>query len=423
MGSEREVEHKKRTEVVGEMEQIRSPVATMLQIEYRQMKSELEVERKKHIEVVKEMEQIRSPAVATMLQIEYRRMKSELEVERKKRIDVLEIIKKHIEVVEEIKSKHIVVVEEIKSKYNAQMKEIKSKHIVVVEEIKSKHNAQMKQIQSMICISTNNSDNSKSRTKKIGINEDKMNELKGIMETITTMQKKCLMDAGSKKEDVDILVKSSFYLVGPPGVPPTTIMHSSYKTLGEIHSTKTTNICMQTCHQNLKGESYIMLDQWQIANESIGTGMGEKNSLIKAFGQSGADQIGMLEKFLLSVKDKVNIVSMGQCALSGNLGALSDVHVSHTQNLVTPASGYTLFTAYTTWGILAKFLYGIDGCEAFIHVASSEYRALALCSTSTKKTFDSQELYDLQVQALVSARPALQKCRDTNTRTWTQFRP
>ena len=127
MGSEREVEHKKRTEVVGEMEQIRSPVATMLQIEYR-------------------------------------RMKSELEVERKKRIDVLEIIKKHIKVVEEIKSKHI----------------------VVVEEIKSKHNAQMKQIQSMICISTNNSDNSKSRTKKIGINKDKMNELKGIMETITT---------------------------------------------------------------------------------------------------------------------------------------------------------------------------------------------------------------------------------------------
>jgi hypothetical protein len=46
---------------------------------------------------------------------------------------------------------------------------------------------------------------------------------------------------------------------------------------------------MQTCHQNLKDESYIMLDQWQMANESIGAGMGEKNSLIKAFGQRCAD--------------------------------------------------------------------------------------------------------------------------------------
>jgi hypothetical protein len=85
------------------------------------------------------------------------------------------------------------------------------------------------------------------------------------------------------------------------------------------------------------------------------------------------------------VKDKVNIVSMGQCALSGNLGALSDVHVAHSQNLVTPASGYNLFTAYMTWGILAQFLYGFDEREAFIHVASSVYRALILCSSSTKK--------------------------------------
>ncbi|MGK3749563.1 MAG: hypothetical protein ACI8RD_001858 [Bacillariaceae sp.] len=48
------------------------------------------------------------------------------------------------------------------------------------------------------------------------------------------------MDAGAKKEDVDVLVKSSFYLVGKG--PWTTIKHASYPTLGEIHSTKTTNI-------------------------------------------------------------------------------------------------------------------------------------------------------------------------------------
>ncbi|MGK3749565.1 MAG: hypothetical protein ACI8RD_001860 [Bacillariaceae sp.] len=136
----------------------------------------------------------------------------------------------------------------------------------------------------------------------------------------------------------------------------------------------------------------------------------------------------MLEKFLSSVKDKVNIVSMGQCALSGNLGALSDVHVAHSQNLVSPASGYNLFSAYTTWGKLAQLVYGFDEHEAFVHVASSVYRALALCSTSPpalkqKTKVDCQELYDAQVLALVSAKPALQKCRDTNTRTWTQFRP
>jgi hypothetical protein len=151
--------------------------------------------------------------------------------------------------------------------------------------------------------------------------------------------------------------------------------------------------------------------------------MGEKNSLIKAFGQSGADQIGMLEKFLLLVKDKVNIVSMGQCALSGNLGALSDVHVSHTQNLVTPASGYHHLFALDSWVELVQLLRDVDEREAFIHVTSSVYKALVLCSSSTKKTFDSQELYEAQVLALVSARPALRKCRDTNTRTWTQFRP
>jgi flagellar biosynthesis GTPase FlhF len=65
----------------------------------------------------------------------------------------------------------------------------------------------------------------KSRPKKVGINEDEIKLLEDIMEVITTNQKKCLMDAGAKKEDVDVLVKSSFYLVGPPGVPPTTIMH------------------------------------------------------------------------------------------------------------------------------------------------------------------------------------------------------
>ncbi|MGK3747251.1 MAG: hypothetical protein ACI8RD_014474 [Bacillariaceae sp.] len=102
-----------------------------------------------------------------------------------------------------------------------------------------------------------------------------------------------------------------------PGVPPTTIIQSSYPTKGEIQSTKTTNVCMQTCHQTMDGESYCMVDHWQMANDSTGTGMGDKDSLAKAFGQSGADQIGMLEKYLLSVRNKVNIVSMGNCALTG----------------------------------------------------------------------------------------------------------
>jgi hypothetical protein len=205
-------------------------------------------------------------------------------------------------------------------------------------------------------------------------------------------------------------------------------MYSSYKTLGEIHSTETNNVCMQTCHQNLKDESYIMVDHWQMANDSVGTGgMGETNSLIEAFGQSGADQIGLLEEFLSSVKDKVNIVSMGNCALSGNLGALSDVHVAHSHNLVSPASGYHHLFALCSWVELVQLLRGVDEREAFIHIASSVYRALALCSqpppaATTTKIHDDQELYDTQVQALVSVKPALQKCRDTNTRTWTQFR-
>ncbi|MGK3734072.1 MAG: hypothetical protein ACI90V_000909, partial [Bacillariaceae sp.] len=253
-------------------------------------------------------------------------------------------------------------------------------------------------------------DNDNNKSKKLGLNEDEINELEHIMETITTKQKKCLMDAGAKKEDVDVLVRSSFLKVGPPGVPPTTIMHSSYTTLGEIRSTKTTNVCMQTCHQNLRDEPYIMVDHWQMANDNTGMSMGEKNSLSKAFGQIGANQIAMIEKYLKKVRNRINIFSMGQCALSGNLGALSDVHVSHTQNLVSAGSGNNHLVALDTWRKMSQLVHGIDGCEAFIGVASSVYKALVLCSSSTKKTFDSQELYDLQVQALKS----LQKCRDAN---------
>jgi hypothetical protein len=85
-----------------------------------------------------------APAVATMLQIEYRRMKSELEVERKKNIDALEITKHYIQVMEELKSKHTVVVEEITKNCIEVVKEIKSEHIVVVEKITKNHSAEMK---------------------------------------------------------------------------------------------------------------------------------------------------------------------------------------------------------------------------------------------------------------------------------------
>jgi hypothetical protein len=78
-------------------------------------------------------------------------------------------------------------------------------------------------------------DNDNNKSKKLGLNEDEINELEHIMETITTKQKKCLMDAGAKKEDVDVL----FNLVGKG--PLTTLMQSSYTTLGEIQSTYTTN--------------------------------------------------------------------------------------------------------------------------------------------------------------------------------------
>jgi hypothetical protein len=244
------------------------------------------------------------------------------------------------------------------------------------------------------------SDNSKCQSKrKVGLNRDEIKEFQRIMEVMTTLQKEALINAGGKKEDVEILVKSTFLPVGPPGVPPTNILLSSYPTKGEIQSTKTTNVCMQTCHQTMSGESNLMVDLWQMANDSSGTGMSSKDSLIKAFGQSGADQIGLLEKFLLSVKDKVNI---------GNLGALSDVHVSHTQNLIVPGSDNHLFIATVSWGIMVRLVFGFDERRAFIHVAFFIHKALALCSSSGLKEYDSQELCDLQQPALVSVKAALQ---------------
>ena len=101
------------------------------------------------------------------------------------------------------------------------------------------------------------------------------------MEVITTMQKDYLIKVGANKQ---LLVKSTFLRVGPPGVPPTTIINfiinSSYRTKGEIQGIETTNLCMQTCHQTMTGESYLMGDLWQLENDSIGMSMGDKDSLI-----------------------------------------------------------------------------------------------------------------------------------------------
>ena len=99
-----------------------------------------------------------------------------------------------------------------------EMKNVAEQQTNIITSMKHKHASMqhsMKQVLYVTATTTtttttspsslsNSTNNSKSRPKKVGINEDKMNELKGIMETITTMQKKCLMDAGAKKEDVDI---------------------------------------------------------------------------------------------------------------------------------------------------------------------------------------------------------------------------
>jgi hypothetical protein len=50
--------------------------------------------------------------------------------------------------------------------------------------------------------------------------------------------------------------------------------------------------------------------------------------------------------------------------------------------------------------------------KAFIHVASSVYKELVLCSSSAKRKIDSKELDNLQVQALESAKQRITyKCK------------
>jgi hypothetical protein len=376
----------------------------------RKHKSELEKECRYYVEDKEKIKsKLRSQQEVEKIKSKLAKIKLELAVEqnrpkiklgkRIRRIEEVEKIKLELAVERNIRIKEV-------EKIKLELAYEQNRRIEEVEKIKSNHNAQIRVVCSINDYSDpdnslplfSNNDNNKS--KKVGINEDEIKLLEDIMEVITTNQKKCLMDVGAKKEDVDVLVKSSFCLVGKG--PWTTILQSSYKTLGEIHSTETNNVCMQVCHQNLKDESYCMVDHWQMANVNIGTGMGEKNSLSKAFGQSGADQIGMLENFLSLVKDKVNIVSMGQCALSGNLGALSDVHVAHPQCLAVAGSGNQHLVALNSWRKMSQLVHGTDEYEAFIHVASSVYKALVLCSSSTTKRHDSQELYDKQQLALVS---------------------
>ncbi|MGK3739346.1 MAG: hypothetical protein ACI8RD_012325 [Bacillariaceae sp.] len=57
---------------------------------------------------------------------------------------------------------------------------------------------------------------------------------------------------------------------------------------------------MKFIHQLFAGQSYIILDIWQLRNLSNNGFMGTKNSLIKAFGQDGHDMMDMFEKKMLS---------------------------------------------------------------------------------------------------------------------------
>jgi hypothetical protein len=241
--------------------------------EVKDIKSKLDVERENHI---KEVEEIKSQ-LKSKLDVKCEnyikeveeiksQLKSKLDVERENHIEEVEEIKLILTVERESKlaaehQKHNKEVKEIKSKLKSELDVERENHIKEVKEIKSKHNASMRGALLVDSIKinhygdnwvtpfSNDDNNSKSKSNKEGLNADEINELEHIMEVITTKQKKCLMDAGAKKEDVDVL----FNLVGKG--PLTTLMQSSYTTLGEIQSTYTTNVCMQTCHQTLDGES------------------------------------------------------------------------------------------------------------------------------------------------------------------------
>jgi hypothetical protein len=61
-----------------------------------------------------------------------------------------------------------------------------------------------------------NGDNSKSQSIKVGLSTEEVEQLKHIMEVLVTKQKANLMKVGANKEDVDLLVKSSFLQVVLP---------------------------------------------------------------------------------------------------------------------------------------------------------------------------------------------------------------
>ncbi|MGK3757000.1 MAG: ribosome-binding ATPase YchF (GTP1/OBG family), partial [Bacillariaceae sp.] len=100
------------------------------------------------------------------------------------------------------------------------------------------------------------------------------------------------------------------------------------------------------------------------------------------------------------------------------------VHVSHTHNLVVAASGNHHLESLKSWRKMVQVVRGFNEDKALIHVALSVYKALVLCSSSAKRKVDSEELYDLQVQSLVSVKPALillLQCRDANKYKRTEY--
>jgi hypothetical protein len=98
--------------------------------------------------------------------------------------------------------------------------------------------------------------------------------------------------------------------------------------------------------------------------------MGVKNSLIKHLEQDGVIMVDMFENFLPPLKDKVNILLMGQAAQSGNLPALSDHILLHPQNCLVPYRrlNHNINCKMTLY-ILAQPILGLDKNAAFLHVS------------------------------------------------------
>jgi hypothetical protein len=63
---------------------------------------------------------------------------------------------------------------------------------------------------------SNDDSKSKSKSKKVGLSAIQEKEIKDTMEVITTKQKWDLIKAGANEEDVDLLVKSTFFRFGCP---------------------------------------------------------------------------------------------------------------------------------------------------------------------------------------------------------------